>query len=287
MSLADFIGYMGSYLFVELGASILSLFIGLFVCVRLMQRKATNGFVLALPGMVIAMAVIGLAALGNQSETVEGVSLVLGARLLGWLVIGPSALVVLIFGTVAGLRAETREWKVAGIVAVFAALACTIPWVYGVLEEDYLLVGTRSVLYLLGGVLCAIASVGVSESAGRDPGVAAAAAFAVLVAGGELMQRAVSYAMLYLSVGLVNRDAIPLFYETSREAVIVRLSPWDHVTMVCGLCPLIVLVALAIREDGARNRAIMALPVLLIAPCLYLTGEPTVAGMFALYDATH
>jgi hypothetical protein len=287
MTLGDFFANMGNYLFLELGAAVIGLMLALVVSVRLFQKKPTSGALLALPGLFVGMVVLALTILGSQTLSLESLSIAIGARLLGPLVLWPSTMLVLVCAAVAGLRAEQRSWKVAGTVVVATVLTTMIPWGYGYVGEDYLLVGTRSFLYLMAGALCAVSCIGVSDTAGRDAGVAGAASYALVVAGGELLQRAVTFAFLVLQLPTVAPKNARLFYDVSHETLIAKFSPWDHVTMVCALTPLLVLVGLALREDGARNRAILALPVVLVAPALYLIGDPSVEAVVALCNAMH
>ncbi|TNE85954.1 MAG: hypothetical protein EP330_23755 [Deltaproteobacteria bacterium] len=283
MTLGEIPALMGPFLLVELAATLVSVLLAIAVAVRLLQGKPTAGALLAAPVLLPAVVVLAVGALGLAGDPVNGLALNLGTRVLGWFYLWPASLIVLGAAAAASLRAERRELAFGGAVAAATLLVMALPWGYGLPEVDYWPVGLRTGLYAVSGLLCAAAMVGTDAEGGKDPAVAGASVFALLVAGGELAQRGLAF--VGVTLRLPGPDKVAVYYERAMTGVVDKFAPWNHATALVALLPLLLAVGLAARSESARMRSLTAAVVLFVAPALYLVGDPSLDAFLALSEA--
>lgn len=288
MNLGDIPQLMGPMLFLQLAGGALGLVCAIAIAVRVVQRRPTHGAVLALPLLLPALLTLGSAVMGLggvEGDAVHGMALNLGSRLLGWLWLWPAAFIVLTGSAIAGVRSQEKQPVMAGVALALTALVVALPWGYGWPEEDYVLVGIRTGLYLGAGLLMAVAFLGRgAKGEGYDPAIAASSAFALFIAGGELFQRGLSF--VGLAKVVTSREDPEAYVQGAMEAIIDKFSPWDHFTAFAALIPLVLAIVLAARDEDARLRGLTAV-VALAAPALYLVGDPGMDALLALSAATH
>jgi len=281
MQPTDIVQALGAALLLLLLAAVLGIVLAFVAGVRwVRERRASpllgaGGVVLPLVAGV-AGAALCLGALDRDpSAAVAGT---LGYRLITVVFAAPAALVLLIFGAVAGTRTGPRRWARAGALLALPLLTAGITLLGGWWQGDLAYPALRAVAYAVVGMFLALSGVGSSEGTSPEAVASSGAVFALCVAAGEASARALE--RLFLVMVMTGASDRTAYLDTAWAQVIRPAAPWHLAAVIAAMVA--GLVALLPALAAGRRRALWALPWILLAPAVLYVGSPGRAAVDVL-----